>query len=144
MLGGLRKIKNLSFVPAFLWLFTQLVMSGILLPSAASADGSDSLFSGKILICTPAGLKYVSAASLNLEAGEGSSPPGGTSGNSLDCEWCLHFGNLGPLATPQYGLKLPPVTVVGKPFQAVSDITPRHTENWLFQGRAPPTLNTNS
>ena len=135
---NLRNRKRLSILPALLWLLVQLSMTGLFAPASSYAETSNPLFSGTLIICTPTGIKYVSAAEFYDESGGTDQQPSNTAEN---CEWCMSFGNMPPLAAIQASVNHPIVPLAGligwPPFQAhflETQVTP-------FYGRGPPSLN---
>ncbi len=142
MLKGLRKFRSFSALPAFLWLFSQLLMSGLFMTSPAFADDVDGVFSDKIVICGPNGIRYVSAASLGLEI-EGEQPQEKVT-PSQSCEWCLGFGNNAALPTPEINCRAPfsQITVIS--FETFEFSKQSLVGTWLFNGRAPPSSKNNA
>ena len=76
-----RKYRPLAFLPVLTWLTMQILMTGILPSSSAVAAAGDLSLSG--VICTPTGVKYLSADDTPIN-------PGDTS--EQECDWCQAFG----------------------------------------------------
>ena len=111
----------------------QLLMAGVFGAASASAAApeSGSVFSDRIVICTPSGLK---AVILN----DNGTVPADTLGGSENCVWCLFYGNQPPLTGSSAELKMPTRLVTGYLCDPTNEIHKGQTVSNSFDSRAPP------
>lgn len=126
----LREIRSLALLPLMAWVVMKLVMTGMFLPvSLAHATSTDDF---AYVICTPSGLKIISA--------EGEELPTGHELAEEVCKWCHSLGKVAPLPA-----SAPEVARVAfaeldlKPATLQPNIYIKHYEKCRYS-RAPPQL----
>ncbi len=133
VLNKLRSRKNYSLIPVFVWLFIQLLMTGILSPASASisTDGSGPEFSNEIVICTFSGLTSVS---INDQGSKPDSDPR----EGQHCDWCLLFGNHAPVLGQPVWLDVTPDLETDIQRASVNETRAEQNETNGVHCRAPP------
>jgi len=111
----------------------QLLMAGIFGTVSASAAVTEtgSVFSDRIVICTPSGLKTVF---LNDDGFVPEDTPGG----SENCVWCLFFGNHAPLTSSPIELEVPVRLAIENLCDPTDEFHKGQTASNSFDSRAPP------
>ena len=88
----LRKARLFRFIPVAVWLFIQMVMTGVW-STGASAIGSPEYAGQAIVICTGDGLVTIYLDENGNPVEDGSKPP-------LPCTWCVGFSAPPTLIAP--------------------------------------------
>ncbi|MCP4182883.1 MAG: hypothetical protein GY761_06140 [Hyphomicrobiales bacterium] len=129
----LRSFGNLSLLPAVVWLFVQLVMTGVFLPANASTKDtqSEAGLSNTVVICTSTGFKRIT---LNADG----SLPQDTPDEENYCQWCMQFGKLPPLNVPLSWHALKRVLTSDISWVIDNDKCAEQNASVYFQSRAPP------
>lgn len=133
MLQSFRKFGLSGLIPVVVWLFTQLFMTGVFLPTNAEAgiDSANAVLSGKVLICSPSGLKYVSLSEDGSIVEEKNDDP-------EFCPWYRHFADTPPLLLPSSWLISTGQADNEGAWTTVQTEGRYPLQNTRFQSRAPP------
>ncbi len=122
-----RRTGAVLLLPAFLWIFTQLVMSGLALqPSAAQADGLHT-----ITICSGTEL-----TTITVDA-EGN-PVKDIPAKKISCPWCAQFGGVAPIPLPDLTLIAAPGTGAERLSIARTQAPATGLSHSPYFSRAPP------
>ena len=122
-----RRANAALLLPAVLWVFTQLVMSGFILqPSVAQADGVRV-----ITICSGTELTKITVDA-------DGNPVKDIPAKKVTCPWCAQFAGVGPVPMPDMALVSAPCSDgqrIGVAQAHPSVISLSHTP---YASRAPP------
>ena len=122
-----RRASAVLLLPAFLWVFTQLVMSGFILQPAAAADSGLT----QVVICTGSEL-----ITLTLDAN--GQPVNGHPAQKTSCPWCAQFGGVAPVPQPDLTLVAAPCSQAHRLSVPKAQQTNARFSHTPYGSRAPP------
>ena len=122
-----RRASVVLLLPALLWVFTQLVMSGFILqPTIAQAGGLHS-----ITICSGTEL-----TTITVDAN--GNPVKDIPAKKVSCPWCAQFAGIGPLPAPDLTLVALPDAEAQPLFLAQAQPAATGLSHSPYASRAPP------
>ncbi len=114
-------------LPTLLWVFTQLVMSGLVLqPTVALADGLHT-----ITICSGTEL-----TTITVDAD--GNPVKDLPAKKVSCPWCAQFAGTGPIPAPDLALLAAPCTTARRLAVVEAHQAATGLSHSPYASRAPP------
>jgi len=129
-----RRASAVLLLPAFLWVFTQLVMSGFILQPAVAQGGpglggASGLY--QVVICTGSEL-------ITLTVDDTGQPVKGHPTQKTSCPWCAQFGGVAPIPQPDLTLVAAPRSDAQRLSVPQAQRTNTNFSHTPYGSRAPP------